>query len=238
MTKTNTTSETKDYPMDKERDPKQWPARLTLKEKLQQLGISEQEFDFYCETFVESGSMYRIKEPGSEWIIPKRNGRNIPLSRNVIAYHLLGKYWISTFSFQITSHLCLDLDQSPSFVRNYNAIMKWLRTPPLVFQSSASKGLHIYIFLDFKIRSEKLFKITRHVLESKGVWVHPGACEIFPAENKSLRLPLGAESILRHPQTLRPISTNLNEAIKYIKANLRPYPFQELFPGLARNQVT
>jgi hypothetical protein len=210
-----------------------WPPRMTLDEKMERLGISNEDFEFYCRTFVHNWSRYRIKKVGEEWSLAKNGNRDIPLTKNAVAYHLLGKYWISTFAPEKAGYLCLDLDPTPDIQETYSRVVQWLKYP-LVFQSSDRGGLHVYALFnpDFRISPEKLFNITFKLLELRGTKVGPGSCEIFPFPNKSIRLPLGTGSILLDHKSLRPLATDLKEVFRFIRKNCRRYSFKELYPDL------
>jgi|GEM_PF-3245965 hypothetical protein len=44
-----------------------FPARMSLREKLERLRISERNFEFYCSTFIRDSSCYLKKKADSEW---------------------------------------------------------------------------------------------------------------------------------------------------------------------------
>jgi hypothetical protein len=213
-----------------------WPDRMTLDEKLKRLGISKRHLQSYMRTFVQNPQQYLIKYEAEGWkAVKSKTGKFVPLNENSIGFHLLGKYSVATFSPDVTRYLCLDLDRTPGLMTTYAFILDWLESP-LVFLSSESRGLHVYIFFDigFCIKPEKLVSITSKELEIRKIPTGPGICEIFPSPNKFLRLPLGQGSMILDPRTLNPLCQDLKESIEFIRKNLRMFSFEELFPGLAR----
>ncbi len=209
---------------------------MSFAEKLGTLQISEEFFELYCSCFIKHWSRYGRKESDGVWFLVKnRRGRPVHLPKDVVAHHLLGKFWIATFPGNIARYLCLDIDQSSEQMSIYRTIKEWLKAP-LVFQSSTSGGLHIYAHLapDFPISMQKLLNITEATCKAMRINLSPGVCEIFPRPDKALRLPLGRGSFLLDPESLSPICTDIGTAIRYIAKNIRYYSFQDLFPQLAR----
>jgi hypothetical protein len=213
-----------------------WPAKMALGEKLQVLGISEEDFKFYSEVFIQNWQRYMTMKDDEDWqVIKSKTGKFIKLHDHVVAYHLLGKYWLGVLAPEVPWYLCIDIDASHSLPSIYRIVRDWV-PHPIVFQSSDSKGLHVYAFrdFDFPIRANKLIRITSTELKIRGVKMAPGICEVFPAPNKFLRLPLGKGSFLLDPNTLTPMNLSLGQSIKFIKESLRRLSFKELFPGLYR----
>jgi hypothetical protein len=209
---------------------------MTLEEKLARLGISDIDLNFYFELFAQNPQRYMIKMNDGNWqVIKSKTGRFVKLDRHVATYHLLSRYWVATFAPEVPRYLCIDIDASESLPSIYRIVRDWV-PHPIVFQSSDSKGLHVYAFrdFDFPIRADKLIRIISTELKIRGVKMAPGICEVFPAPNKFLRLPLGKGSFLLDPNTLTPMNLSLRESIKFIKENLRRHSFEELFPGLYR----
>ena len=54
-------------------------------------------------------------------------------------------------------------------------------------------------------------------LKIRGIETAPGICEVFPAPNRFLRLPLGKGSCLLDPKTLTPMNLTLAESIRVHK---------------------
>ena len=216
-----------------------WPARMSLNEKLKRLQISEDDFELYCFIFIKDWSRYCRKEIGGEWfMVRNRREKPVRLIRHVVGYHLLKKFWISTFPGKIARYLCFDIDESPEQLAIYRILKEWVKNP-LVFRSSSSGGLHIYIHFapEFLISVQKLQSIAKATCKRLGINVAPGVCEIFPNRIRSLRLPLGRESFLLDPESLNPICTDVGTAIRHIKNNIRYYSFEDLFPQLAKRMA-
>jgi hypothetical protein len=212
------------------------PKKISMEEKLKILGISDHEFQFFFELFVQNPQRYMIKKDDEPWqVIKSKTGKFIKLHDHVVAYHLLGKYWLGVLAPEVPWYLCIDIDASESLPSIYRIVSDWV-SHPIVFQSSDSKGLHVYAFRDFyfPISANKLIRITSTELQIRGVKTAPGICEVFPAPNKFLRLPLGKGSCLLDPNTLIPMDLSLRESIEFIRENLRRHSFEELFPGLYR----
>jgi hypothetical protein len=147
----------------------------------------------------------------------------------------MGRYWVATFAPEVSRYLCIDIDHSKHFLWVYNTVREWI-PHSLVILSSDRKGVHIYAFIDFDfpIRTHKIFSTTTMELKIRKIDTAPGICEVFPAPNKFLRLPLGRGSCLLDPKTLAPMKLSLAESINFIKDNLWRHTFEELFPGLYR----
>ena len=211
-----------------------WPARMSLIEKIERLQISEESFEFYCSTFIKNWSRYRLKKIEGDWFLVKnKRGKPVHLTKDMVAYHLLGKFWVSTFPVKVARFLCLDIDHSPDQLAIYRIVKDWLKHP-LVLQSSERGGLHVYAFLspDFPICWSKLLNLTKTQLLKRGIDIKPGTCEVFLEPNVSLRLPLGKGSFLLDPGTLQPFCTDVAEAIRFIEKTITPFSLQDLFPGL------
>lgn len=210
--------------------------RMTLIEKLERLQLSEEDFEFYCSTFIKNWSRYNRKESHGDWFLVKnKRGRPVYLPKDVVANHLLGKFSIATFPDKLARYFCLDIDQSSEKMAIYRSVKKWLGAP-LVFQSSTSGGLHIYAHLapDFPISVQKLLSITEATCKATRINLSPGVCEVFPRPGKALRLPLGPGSFLLDPESLSPICTDVGTALRHMSKNIKYYSFQDLFPQLAR----
>lgn len=212
--------------------------RIPFKEKLKILGISEHEFQSFFELFVQNPHRYLIKKEDEEWHPATTKTRKfLRLDKNVVAYHLMQRYWIATFAPEVPRYLCIDIDDSKHFSWVYNTVIDWIPRS-IVILSSDRKGVHIYAFIhhDFPIRSDRLLSITSMELKIRGIETAPGTCEIFPAPNRFLRLPLGKGSCLLDPKTLSRMDLSLGESIRFIKENLWRHTFEELFPGLYRKR--
>ena len=212
------------------------PVRMSLPQKIARLQISEPKFDFYCTTFIKYWGRYRLKKENSDWYLVKnRTGIPVRLIKHIVADHLLGKYWVSTFPPEIARHICIDIDHSPEQASIYRGIKDWLKSP-LTFQSSENGGLHVYAFLSpgFPIRWDKLFSLTQFQLRKRDINIKPGLCEVPLNPNSSIRLPLGRESSLIDPERNTPLSLSLGETLDLISLTIKYFTFEDLFPGLKR----
>jgi len=210
--------------------------RISMEDKLKILGISDHEFQSFFELFVQNPQRYLIKKEGEDWqVVKTKTGKLLRLDKNVVAYHLMKKYRVATFAPEVSRYLCIDIDVSRNFSLVYNTVREWIPRS-IVVLSSDRKGVHIYVFIhpDFPISSAKLLSIASMELDIRGIKTAPGICEVFPAPNKFLRLPLGKGSCILDPKTLTPMKLTLGESIKFIEENLWRHGFEELFPGLYR----
>ena len=211
----------------------QWPSRMTMEEKLQRLQITQGDLDFYSSTFVKDRIHFLINE-GQGWIQAKTSsGNDFPLSDNVLAYHLLGKYWVAVYSPEISPYLCLAATVVPDASEYFAAVLQWLQTP-LIFFSERRQRIQFYAHLDFPIRTRKLSTLTIGELDVRGLIRGPVTWQHFPVEGKSISLPLGRDSVLLRPDTFKPLGTDLKGSIQFIRENLTRRRFKAMFPAIAR----
>ena len=209
-------------------------AKMSSQQKLNILGISIENLEFFIRHYVGYRFRYLMKHPGGEWFqVNNKKGRPIPLTHSAICYHLLHKYWVGVFPSKYTYYVCFDIDPSPDQELIYRKIMKWIKYP-LTFHSSSRRGFHVYAHLAVPITVDKLLHITEAMCNKLGIRISPGMCEIFPRPNRALRLPLGEGSLLLDPKSLEPVCTDVAAAIRHISENIRYHSFQDLFPQLAR----
>lgn len=201
----------------------------SINKKFELLGFHQSAFDFYVTTFVQSRYPYNIKyNEHSNWQRRTFNGKQAALDNHPILDHLIGKYWIATFPKAYTKYLCLDLDYSQDIEQRARKVLKAF-PGSLVFRSSASKGLHVYYFLEKNIRNTKFERLIRRRLDFFGIEARPGLCEIFPQEVKPLRLPLGKGSFLLDEINLKPLHETLLEELRLVKRKLIYHSVTELF---------
>ena len=182
--------------------------------------IVEDNFVFYVSTFVQCRYPYNIKlRDSDDWMMRTFYGKRAPLDDYAIAKHLQGKHVLATFPGTYTKYLCLDLDYSTDLKETLDAILR-IFPKSLVIQSSMSKGIHVYHFFESKISVNKLQKLIKKILESRGIVVRPGYCEIFPQTSRALRLPLGKGSFVLDEETLFPLHTNVIDGIRLIKEKI------------------
>ncbi len=167
-------------------------------------------FQQFLNLFVDERSSFHIRSlvrPG--WPRPK----GIRLTDNFIQGHLDGNHWIAVLRAARTRILSLDLDAKggPPDVDPYKAMLKryWqirevLPLPSAVFESSSSRGLHLYFFLHEHVDTEAAAQHLQGLLSWHGLSVKNGSVEIKPSTKSCLRLPCGRESVLLDPETLKP----------------------------------
>jgi hypothetical protein len=75
------------------------PKKISMEEKLKILGISDHEFQFFFELFVQNPQRYMIKKDDEPWqVIKSKTGKFIKLHDHVVAYRLLGNYWLGALA--------------------------------------------------------------------------------------------------------------------------------------------
>jgi len=217
------------------------PERVTLEEKLGALQISKDDFHFYTSTFVQDRSRYLIKEEGQSWReVKTKNGKSAPLADNIVASHLSGLYEIATAAPMKARHCCIIVQYVEEFRHLYGRIASYLKTP-LVFYDRRTKRLHYYCHFDFLISPKKLFLVMSWELDHIGIMPQLSSYQIFPHRPLSMRLPLGKDSFLIDPQTVKVVcnGTELKEAIGVIRERLTYRSFKDLFPTIPdRNGTT
>ena len=207
--------------------------RISFEEKLKMLGISDRECQSFFKLFVQDPQCYLMKKEGEGWQVATKAGRFQRLDKNVVASHLMQEYCVATLAPRTPLYLCVAVGGAKKFSWAYNTVRDWIPRS-LVILASGGGGVQIYAFIDpeFPIGTDKLYSVVSMELKIRGIETPPGTCEIFPAPNRFLRLPLGKGSCLLDPKTLTPMNLNVRESIKFINQNLWRHGFEELFPGL------
>lgn len=190
--------------------------------------LSREDLSFFSATFVQCRFPYNIKmDENSGWLMRIFYGKRAALDDYAIVRHLMGKHLVATFPGPYTKYLCLDLDYSIDLKETLDAILR-IFPKSLVTQSSMSEGIHVYHFFESKISVNKLQKLINKILDSRGIVVQPGYCEIFPQINRALRLPLGKGSYVLDEETLSPLHQNVGEGIKLIKEKITYHSITEI----------
>jgi hypothetical protein len=195
--------------------------QIKFKQRLANLKISLEEFDFFGNTFIKESHPFWIKQyEHSPWYQPKnRNKESFPINRYAVVRHLSQEYWVARDIPKETDFFCIDLDvhETESLYKLYEQI-KIIIGIPLVFQSSKSGGLHLYYFLERSFKRKWLAVQLKQVFDNRHITLKPGLIETFPGFNhQHLRLPLGKDSVLLDPSNLSLISQSLQESIQYVK---------------------
>jgi len=204
--------------------------RLPFDSELKVHHLSRQDLNFFVSTFVQCRFPYNIKtDEYPDWVTRSFYGKHATLDDYAIARHLTGKHLVAVFPGSYTKYLVLDIDQSGYQKEILKAVLQIL-PDPLVIQSSATKGIHVYYFFDPVIRVDKLEKLMGTILNTHEVPVRPGYCEVFPQMKRALRLPLGKGSYVVDPQTLDPIHRNAADGIRFIKENIIYHSIDKVLP--------
>lgn len=213
-----------------------WPEKMTFGEKLEALQISEDDFHFYTSTFIQDRSRYLIKETEKEWEEMKsKNGRSVPLNDNAICYHLMGKYAIASVAPRTSRYFCLvtGVISNSGVIPFYQEAIQWLQTP-LIFFSGDTRLLWFYAHFNFTMSTEKLFRIVAREPAFSRISHGLVYWEIRPLGDRFLRLPLGNDSVVIDPQTFKPVCDGVKDSIEFIRRQLRPRTFKQLFPEFER----
>lgn len=214
--------------------------RTTFEEKLEALKISQDDFHFYTSTFVQDRSRYLIKEEGQSWReVKTKNGRSAPLTESIVGCHLLRQFEIATVGPKKARHCCVIVQYIEEFRHLYGRIASYLKTP-LAFYDRRTKRLHYYCHFDFLISPKKLFPVMSWELEHIGIMPQLSSYQIFPHRPLFMRLPLGKDSFLIDPQTVKIVcqGTELKEAIGVIREGFRHCSFKDLFPSISDRNGT
>ena len=185
---------------------------------LTELDITRKEFDFYWDTFVKYGKKYWVRKRYDEnWYQVKRNGIDIPLTQNAVLNHLKGNYWIGKQMPGKTGFFVIDLDFDidTSLNKRFNMVTEVFPNP-LIIQSSASKGLHLYYFLENEEYTDRLSMALQNKLIKRNIKPEGGKIEIFPGNCGSLRLPFGKDSTIIDPDTFHTVGYTLEESFTIV----------------------
>lgn len=121
--------------------------------------------------------------------------------------------WTGHWLFK-TKFVVVDLDyggDDDEFLRRLTAVEDALGDIPyLLFRSSSSRGLHVYVFFEQSVETPRARKVVVDVLARSGLFVCPGFIEVWPA-NQALRLPLGRGSCLLDAETLAPLAARFDK---------------------------
>ena len=246
-------------------------------EILERLGITARQFEWF-QRFVGHPWVYAIRYPGANWYYPTREDGNPwvkPLSNHHLISHLTHEFWIATGARKSTApnkrghhtvwYFAVDLDYRPKdhadgetamadLRRRYDAIAACLGTPSLVFQSSASGGLHLYYLLTAPVDLNRLSTgglppkkqtgrgAIERLLRASDIEIAPARCEFYPcptlkgeSRGNRLRLPFGRDSRLLCADALTPLTKGcLGEDLRLVADRLeqervRLYAFQSFF---------
>ena len=188
---------------------------LTDDEMGRLIGIGSSVDDFVC---------FRSELIHSPWNFvwdAGRGHRNVsarPLRNDDLLTHLEGRATVSTRCGGVdgrymTRWLWFDLDAGPDLAERYDRLRRALRIIPLVFESSASGGLHCLFRLEepvslFVLSNRDGCGIVPRILAAAGLRLKPGELELYPQplfrqwSGNAIRAPFGAGSFLLCPDEL------------------------------------
>jgi hypothetical protein len=190
----------------------------------------------FTDLFIDERSHYYTRRPGQAAF----THRDRWLADGHIRQHLEGRCWVAVTRADATRILSLDLDckggpdPEGEMLKRYDRIRR-IMPEPVVFQSSNSRGLHLYWFTAEEIPTEPAVTLLSRVLAEQGVQVGRGTCEVRPTTGQCLRLPLGAESALLMPDSLlqySDIGANPGAAIDFLVRTTKRYRAQQLLDRL------
>jgi hypothetical protein len=190
----------------------------------------------FTDLFIDERSHFYARRPGQVAFTHQARW----LADGHIRQHLAGRWWVAVTRAEATRMLSLDLDckggpdPAGDMLRRYDRIRRIL-PEPVVFQSSNSRGLHLYWFTAEEIPTEPAVTLLSRVLAEHGVQVGRGTCEVRPSTGQCLRLPLGAESALLMPDSLlqhSDIGANPGVAIDFLVRTTKRYRAQQLLDRL------
>lgn len=181
--------------------------KLTKRQRalLDQVAITESDFERYLQMFVRNRSTFGY----SEWGHRGWKTHSYPSTVYMILKHLSHSTTIGLEATKTIDYLMIDIDNhnpsekvpSPEF--RARQVINAFAVDGLIYRSSDSGGLRILYFLDRKYRCEEVRRLAERVLLSSGITLKPGLCEIM-AGGKYDRLPFGDGSVLVDSNTLEP----------------------------------
>jgi hypothetical protein len=117
------------------------------------------------------------------------------------------------------------------FIEETKKIIGELPVVPLVFRSSWSHGIHVYVFLDRLSPSSEINERVRGFLHKRELLASPILdANVHPHATAALRLPLGYGSKLLDPRSLEPlfegddVSSQVPPALRWLRENESALP--------------
>jgi hypothetical protein len=190
----------------------------------------------FKDLFIDERSHFYTRRPGHAAFTHQERW----LADAHIRQHLAGRWWVAVTRAEATRILSLDLDckggpdPAGNMLRRYDQIRS-IMPEPVVFESSNSRGLHLYWLLAEEVPTGAAVSLMARVLTEQGVQVGRGTCEVRPTTGQCLRLPLGAESALLMPDTLLQygdIGTDPSAAIDFLARTAKRHRAQRLLDRL------
>jgi hypothetical protein len=198
--------------------------RIPFTNRLDELGITAEELQFYRDSFVKGNNRYwRNDGDIFGWRqIKRKDDQYVPLDKYAIAKHLQEEYWVARRMPGKTDYFCIDIDfdNDDSLIERYNSIISIIPNP-LVVSSSYSGGLHLYYFLDKDEWRNQISEVISEWLISNNITIQPRKFELFPGSIDHLRLPFGLGSTVLNPDSLQPLGLSLKECLAAVKNHPR-----------------
>lgn len=179
--------------------------RLTREQRLERIGICEDEFETYKRLFLacRRPDKYSVRRSDGSW--PQVTH---PWNDSLILRHLCGDDNVAISFADSVNQIVLDIDYKGG--RGWREVEETVRLAtralpgePLVYQSSISSGIRMIWFLKGRVSRSALYVWTEKALTKAGVTVQSGKCEVRLGEVPD-RLPFGLHSMLLDSITLDP----------------------------------
>ena len=192
---------------------------MSKKERLEQLCITDAEFELYKDLFLKCRKRNTYAE--------LRLDRSWPQFKHcwkgdLILRHLCGVTCVAIpFAYQV-NQIVLDIDFKSGRAWAEVADVVKLATlaipgEPVVYRSSESGGVRMIWFLTGTVNRAGLREWTAGRLRQAGIVVASGKCEVRLGEEPD-RLPFGRESMLLDPITLEPrLELDLSTTLSIVK---------------------
>jgi len=190
----------------------------SIQEKLQAAGLSQEDCEFYCRQFASCRRPY-IKRKDDSWRYCKYHS----LQDDQIADHLAEINTYGTTSGPETDYIVIDIDLHDNSINSKKDFHKRLERiyelfpASVLIRSSSSGGIHLYQFFEDHHPLQDVLQFTENRLRHASLYLAPGRIELFPRENRGLRLPLGKDSYLLDPETLTRASASKAEDVFYLR---------------------
>lgn len=175
--------------------------RQSKEQRLDKLGISEEQFGQYRQMFCINRLIYKYLKMGHKgWVTCP-----YPWHDRSILLHLTHEEVIGLFPADRIDYLMLDVDNhdpthTPPVEVQTKEVIRAFDSDPLVYTSSNSGGLRVCYFLDSWYPRETVHEFALSRLRTAGTKVSSGYIEIL-AKGAGDRLPFGKDSYLVDPLT-------------------------------------
>ncbi|MBZ0265310.1 helix-turn-helix domain-containing protein [bacterium] len=214
------------------------PKRKTRQFRLEASGIREDQLKFYLSTFTTNrgGSRHGLCEVKNCRVQPWKTLKYAFTETHVLKH--LSQEVVLGLQFQSNlRYIAIDIDNHgqngyvepyihPCRERMEMVVEAFNGCTPIVIQSSDSKGLHLYWFLDNAVDRENTSKQVADRLHACNIAIKPGYVELpISSCSKLFRLPLGLGGELLDMDSLAPIVTSLSGALDCIADIIQDYTY-------------